>query len=173
MEEFFHGTALSIFNCGVIISGESGMGKSELALELISRGHQLIADDMVCLTKVKNQVIMSNFTDKFFIHIRGMGFIDIVQTFGLNSAISSQQLTLIIQLSNTNILTINPLTVLRNTTSILDSSIITYELPIGRQLSLPVLVEVMIKQHLNTNKAHQAFIDQHDSSLMEHKLLCN
>lgn len=152
MEQFFHGSALNIFNCGVIISGESGIGKSELALELVSRGHQLIADDMICLTKIKDKIIMNNPTDKFLVHIRGIGVVDISQVFGLNSIVSSKELTLIIQLSNTNILTIDPLMPLQDKTKIMDTSVVIHELPLGKQRSLPLLVEVIIKQHLNAVK---------------------
>ncbi|MDQ5921692.1 MAG: HPr kinase/phosphorylase [Pseudomonadota bacterium] len=163
-----HGVALSIYGCGIIICGSSGIGKSELALELVSHGHQFIADDVVNVSRAdaENHVTIINPDKQFFINIRGLGFIDIQQIFNKQNSIkNSSKLDMIIQLSNMDLLTIDPLEQLRDTTEILGTQISRYTLIKGVSRPLAVLVEVLVKQYLEQNStsfdSHEAFIEMH------------
>ncbi len=96
-----HGTALNIFNLGVLFIGDSAVGKSELALNLIDKGHQLIADDSVLLTIDNQQIIMQTiYDDKYFMFIRDLGFINIVKLYNHHAVCHHKQLSLIIELVN-------------------------------------------------------------------------
>ena len=98
-ETLLHGVFLSINGKGVIIKGDSGIGKSEIALDLIQRGHILIADDCVELRHVGNNIIgkspavLSN-----LLEIRGIGVIDVVKMFGVSSILDKDVVDLVVQL---------------------------------------------------------------------------
>jgi HPr kinase/phosphorylase len=94
-----HGVLVEIFGFGVLIVGKSGIGKSETALELIHRGHRLIADDMVKFTQSPDgRVIGTAEKVPYFMEIRGLGIIDIKTLYGLGAVRNSKQLDVIIEL---------------------------------------------------------------------------
>ena len=93
------GELVDVLGMGILITGDSGIGKSETALELIRHGHKLIADDAVDLINVGNRIIGSApETIRFLMEIRGLGIIDIRQMFGIASVLSSKTVSLIIEL---------------------------------------------------------------------------
>lgn len=86
-----HGVLLNVFGKGVMIMGESGMGKSEIALELITMGHSLVADDRVDIKRIKNQVIGTSAPLlKGLLEIRGIGIIDVMQMFGVGAYLEQE-----------------------------------------------------------------------------------
>ena len=92
-----HGVLLDIYGEGVMITGDSGVGKSEAAIELIMRGHRLVADDAVELRKISDQLIgTSPEVIRGYIELRGIGVIDVRQLFGMRSIKSESQLDLVI-----------------------------------------------------------------------------
>ena len=95
-----HGVLLDVFGEGILLLGESGVGKSETALELIHRGHRLVADDSVEVKKVSNQTLVGSCPDiiRYFIELRGIGIIDVKQMFGVESVKNTQTIDLVIQL---------------------------------------------------------------------------
>ena len=94
-----HGTMMNIYGKGVLITGKSGVGKSELALDLINRGHMLIADDLVELSHVNNYIKCSAPDNiKGMLEVRGIGIVDIKRTFGGHSFLNSCNLDFIIHL---------------------------------------------------------------------------
>lgn len=98
-ETTIHGVFLEIYGKGVIIKGDSGIGKSEIALELIKRGHLLVADDAIDLYQIGKQIIgKSPAVLKNLLEIRGVGVIDVVKMFGVGSVKSKSQVELIVQL---------------------------------------------------------------------------
>lgn len=98
-ETTMHGVFLSINGKGVIIKGDSGIGKSEIALDLIQRGHVLIADDCVELSRVGNSIIgKSPAVLANLLEIRGIGVIDVVKMFGVGSILDKDQVDLVVQL---------------------------------------------------------------------------
>ena len=94
-----HGVLVEIFGFGVLLTGKSGIGKSETALELIHRGHRLIADDMVKFYRdTQGDVVGKSAELPFFMEIRGLGIIDIKTLYGLSAVRLSKSLDMIIEL---------------------------------------------------------------------------
>lgn len=95
-----HGVLVDVYGEGVLITGESGIGKSEAALELIKRGHRLVTDDVVELRKVSDDTLVGSAPDmtKHFIELRGIGIIDVKALFGASSVKDTQSIDLVIKL---------------------------------------------------------------------------
>ncbi len=97
-----HGVLVDVYGEGILITGESGIGKSEAALELIKRGHRLVTDDVVEIRKVSEDTLVGtapNIT-KHFIEIRGIGIVDVKTLFGVSSVKDTSQIDLVIRLED-------------------------------------------------------------------------
>ncbi len=99
-----HGVLVDVFGEGLLITGESGIGKSEAALELIKRGHRLVTDDVVEIRKVSDETLIGTAPDitKHFIELRGIGIVDVKSLFGVSSVKESQGIDLVIRLEEWN-----------------------------------------------------------------------
>lgn len=99
-----HGVLVDVFGEGVLITGESGIGKSEAALELIKRGHRLVTDDVVEIRKVSDDTLIGTAPDvtKHFIELRGIGIVDVKTLFGVSSVKDTQSIDLVIKLEDWN-----------------------------------------------------------------------
>ena len=99
-----HGVLVDVYGEGVLITGESGIGKSEAALELIKRGHRLVTDDVVEIRKVSDDTLIGSAPDvtKHFIELRGIGIIDVKTLFGVSSVKDTQSIDLVIKLEDWN-----------------------------------------------------------------------
>ena len=97
-----HGVLVDIYGEGVLITGESGIGKSEAALELVKRGHRLVTDDVVEIRKVSEETLIGTAPDitKHFIELRGIGIVDIKTMFGVSSVKEIQNIDLVIKLED-------------------------------------------------------------------------
>ncbi|QNO16587.1 HPr(Ser) kinase/phosphatase [Alkalicella caledoniensis] len=95
-----HGVLVDIYGVGVLIIGQSGIGKSETALELIKRGHRLVSDDAVEVRKVGENSIIGGAPDilKHLLEIRGVGLVDIVKLFGMGSVRGHKEVDVVIKL---------------------------------------------------------------------------
>lgn len=99
-----HGVLVDVFGVGVLIRGESSVGKSETALELVQRGHRLIADDAVEITKVDENILMGQAPEvlRHFMEIRGIGIIDVRSMYGIGAVKDSKVIDLVIRLESWN-----------------------------------------------------------------------
>lgn len=99
-----HGGLVDVYGEGILIMGESGIGKSEAALELIKRGHRLVADDVVEIKKVSDETLIGTSPDitRHFIELRGIGIIDVKTLFGVESVKNTQAIDLVIKLEEWN-----------------------------------------------------------------------
>ena len=99
-----HGVLMEIYGEGVLLTGESGIGKSEAALELIKRGHRLVSDDVVEIKKVSDETLIGTAPDitRHFIELRGIGIIDVKTLFGVESVKNTQSIDLVIKLEEWN-----------------------------------------------------------------------
>lgn len=99
-----HGVLVDVFGEGVLITGESGIGKSEAALELIKRGHRLVTDDVVEIRKVSDDTLIGTAPDitRHFIELRGIGIVDVKNLFGVSSVRETQSIDLVIKLEDWN-----------------------------------------------------------------------
>ena len=97
-----HGVLVDVYGEGVLITGESGIGKSEAALELIKRGHRLITDDVVEIRKVSDETLVGSAPDitKHFIELRGIGIVDVYALYGASSIEETQNIDLVIRLED-------------------------------------------------------------------------
>ncbi|MBQ9504438.1 MAG: HPr(Ser) kinase/phosphatase [Lachnospiraceae bacterium] len=97
-----HGVLVDVFGEGVLITGESGIGKSEAALELVKRGHRLITDDVVEIRKVSDDQLVGSAPDitKHFIELRGIGIVDIMALFGASSVEDEHNIDMVIRLED-------------------------------------------------------------------------
>ena len=95
-----HGVLVDIYGEGVLIIGESGIGKSEAAIELIKRGHRLVTDDVVEIRKVSEETLIGKApaVTKHFIELRGIGIVDVKALFGVSSVKEDQEINLVIKL---------------------------------------------------------------------------
>ena len=95
-----HGTMLEVYGEGILITGESGVGKSETAIELVKRGHRLIADDAVEIKKISYRTLFAESPPliQHYIELRGIGVVDVMRLFGMGAIKSRQELDLIINI---------------------------------------------------------------------------
>lgn len=95
-----HGVFVEIYGEGVLIIGDSGIGKSEAAIELIKRGHRLISDDAVNIKKISSKILQGSAPDliRNYIELRGIGVIDVRRIFGAGSVKFSEKIDLVVQL---------------------------------------------------------------------------
>jgi len=100
LQTMVHGSMVDVYGIGILVAGKSGIGKSEVALDLVERGHRLVADDIVMLTK-KNNILMASATEmsKHFMEIRGLGIIDVMSMFGIRSVRYQKRLEVVLELT--------------------------------------------------------------------------
>ncbi len=86
-QQTIHGSLVAVYGVGLLMMGKAGIGKSEVALDLVERGHRLVADDVVIITKKDEQVLMGSGTDlvQHFMEVRGLGLVDIRAMFGIRA----------------------------------------------------------------------------------------
>lgn len=146
-----HGVYLDIFGLGVLITGYSGIGKSEIALELVSRGHRLIADDMVELSRVGTDVLVGRSPEalKYHMEIRGIGILNIRDLFGAAAITDAKRVGLVLEVVRWDDMS-EQIRLLGD-----DASIVLHEvrlpkalLPVRPGRSLAVLVEVAARNQL-------------------------
>jgi len=97
-----HGSFIDVYGVGILFVGKSGIGKSEIALDLVERGHRLVADDIVMLTKKRESTLMGTGTNlvQHFMEIRGLGIIDVRQMFGIRSIRFQKRLEIVVELED-------------------------------------------------------------------------
>ena len=95
-----HGSLVDVYGVGVLLTGPSGIGKSEIALDLIERGHRLVADDVVMVTRKGEAILMGAGTDlvKHFMEIRGLGLIDVRSMFGIRAIRYQKRVEIVVEL---------------------------------------------------------------------------
>ncbi len=157
-----HGVLVDVYGVGVLITGKSGVGKSETALELVKRGHRLVADDVVEIRQVAQNVLIGN-SPKLLEHmleIRGVGIIDLMALFGASSVKDNKRILLAIDLElwdeNKEY---DRLGLDENKVKIIDSEITKLTVPVRPGRNLSVIIEVAAMDYrmkkLGINAARQ------------------
>ncbi len=97
-----HGVLVEVYGEGVLILGESGVGKSEIAVELIKRGHRLVADDAVEIKRVSSKALVGSSPEviRHFIEMRGIGIVDVKNIFGMGAVKATEKIDLVIHIEN-------------------------------------------------------------------------
>ena len=95
-----HGVLVDVYGEGVLITGESGIGKSEAALELVRRGHRLVSDDVVEISRINDHTLVGTAPDitRNFIELRGIGIVDVKTLYGVECIKEKQEINLVIKL---------------------------------------------------------------------------
>jgi len=154
-----HGVLVDIYGEGVLIMGESGIGKSESALELVKRGHRLVADDAVEIKKVSNQTLVGSCTEmlRYMIELRGIGIIDIRQMFGVQSVKVTQQVDLVIKLEAwDNEKEYDRLGLHEEYMDILGNSVVCYTIPVRPGRNLAIICESAAINHRQKKMGYNA-----------------
>jgi len=99
-----HGSLVDVYGVGLLLTGKSGIGKSEIALDLVERGHRLVADDVVTITRKGESILMGAGTNlvKHFMEIRGLGLIDVRSMFGIRAIRFQKRVEIIVELEERN-----------------------------------------------------------------------
>jgi HPr kinase/phosphorylase len=158
-----HGELLEIFGLGVLITGASGTGKSELALELISRGHRLIADDTPQLVRVAPNVLEGTCPPALrdFLEVRGLGILNIRRMFGDSAIKRNKRIRLIVHLVRAEEMDLPAelrLHGARVSREILAVHVPQLSLPIAAGRNLAVLIECAVRDHIQ--RLHGYYADQ-------------
>ncbi len=147
-----HGVLVEIYGEGVFITGESGVGKSETAIELVKRGHRLIADDAVEIKRMGDGELMGSAPEliRHYMELRGIGVVDIQQLFGVSAVKDNAQIDLVINLELWKEGAVyDRLGLEEQTTEILDVEVPTITIPVkpGRNLAVILEVAAMNNRH--------------------------
>ena len=159
-----HGVLVDVYGEGVLIVGESGIGKSEAALELVKRGHRLVTDDVVEIRKVSDDTIIGTAPDitKHFIEIRGVGIVDVKTLYGVSSVKDTQNIDLVIKLADWNKDTeYDRLGLEEEYTEYLGKKVVCHNIPIRPGRNLAVICESAAVNHrqkkMGYNAAHELY----------------
>ncbi|MFA5684421.1 MAG: HPr(Ser) kinase/phosphatase [Lysobacteraceae bacterium] len=164
-----HGVFMEVYSIGVLITGESGSGKSELALELITRGHRLVADDAPEFTNIAPDILDGTCPDLLqdLLEVRGLGVLNVREMFGDTAVKRNKYIRLIVHLERQDP-QVEPKPVDRlhgdsGHRRILDIDVPQIILPVAPGRNLAVLVEAAVRSHVLKSKgldAAQTFIDR-------------
>ncbi|WP_207303586.1 HPr(Ser) kinase/phosphatase [Intestinimonas timonensis] len=161
-----HGVLVEVYGEGVLLLGESGVGKSETAIELVKRGHRLVADDAVEIKRVGVKRLVGSAPEliRHYIELRGIGVVDVQQLFGMSAVREDQDIDLVVNLEQWNDETMyDRLGLEQLYTVILDVKVPALTVPVkpGRNLAIIVEVAAMNNRHKKMGyNAAQAFTQQ-------------
>ena len=154
-----HGVLVDVYGEGVLIMGESGIGKSEAALELIKRGHRLVSDDVVEIRRVSDETLIGSAPDitRHFIELRGIGIIDVKTLFGVESVKNTQSIDLVIKLEEWDRdKEYDRLGLEEEYTEFLGNCVVCHSLPIRPGRNLAVIVESAAVNHRQKKMGYNA-----------------
>ena len=154
-----HGVLVDVFGEGVLIMGESGIGKSEAALELIKRGHRLVSDDVVEISRVSDITLVGTAPDitRHFIELRGIGIIDVKTLFGVESVKDTQSIDLVIKLEEWDKeKEYDRLGLEEEYIEFLGNKVVCHSLPIRPGRNLAIIVETAAVNHRQKKMGYNA-----------------
>ncbi len=154
-----HGVLVDVYGVGVLIRGESGIGKSEAALELIKRGHRLVTDDVVEIRKISDETLVGTAPDitRHFIELRGIGIIDVKTLFGVQSVRESKNIDLVITLEDwQKDREYDRLGLEEQYTEFLGNKVVCHSIPIRPGRNLAIIVESAAINHRQKQMGYNA-----------------
>jgi HPr kinase/phosphorylase len=159
LQTVVHGSFVDVYGIGVLLIGRSGIGKSEIALDLVERGHRLVADDVVMITRKGEIILMGAGTDivKHFMEIRGLGLIDVRSMFGIRAIRFQKRIEVVVELMDWNKDEEYTRTGLDSEVKkILDVEILHVKLPIFPGKNVTVICEVIALNYLLKHYGYDA-----------------
>ena len=157
-----HGVLVEVYGEGILLLGESGVGKSETAIELVKRGHRLIADDAVEIRRVSDKSLVGTAPDniRHFIELRGIGIINASRIFGAGAVKLTEKIDLIINIEQWDVnKTYDRMGLESQTTTILDLEIPSLTIPVKPGRNLAVIIEVAAMNHRQKKLGYNAAED--------------
>jgi len=157
-----HGVLVEVYGEGILLLGESGVGKSETAIELVKRGHRLIADDAVEIRRVSSKSLVGSAPDniRHFIELRGIGIINVSRIFGVGAVKTTEKIDFIINIENwNNEKTYDRMGLDEETTEILGLNIPSVTIPVKPGRNLAVIVEVAAMNNRQKKMGYNAAAD--------------
>ena len=154
-----HGVLVDVYGEGLLIMGESGIGKSEAALELIKRGHRLVADDVVEIRRINDHTLVGTSPDitRYFIELRCIGIIDVKTLFGVECVKEKQNIDLVIKLEDWKKENdYDRLGLEEEFTEILGNQVVCHSLPIRPGRNLAVICEAAAVNHRQKKMGYNA-----------------
>ena len=154
-----HGVLVDVYGEGVLIMGESGIGKSEAALELIKRGHRLVSDDVVEIHKVSDVSLVGSAPDitRHFIELRGIGIVDVKTLFGVQSVKETSNIDMVIKLEDWNReKEYDRLGLEEQYTEFLGNKVVCHSIPIRPGRNLALIVESAAVNHRQKKMGYNA-----------------
>ncbi|MCI8862658.1 MAG: HPr(Ser) kinase/phosphatase [Lachnospiraceae bacterium] len=154
-----HGVLVDVYGEGVLIMGESGIGKSETALELIKRGHRLVTDDVVEIHKVSDDSLVGRSPEitKHFIELRGIGIVDVKTLFGVESVKETQTIDMVIKLEDWDKdKQYDRMGLQEEYTEFLGNKVVCHSLPIRPGRNLAIIVESAAVNHRQKKMGYNA-----------------
>lgn len=154
-----HGVLVDVYGEGLLIMGESGIGKSEAALELIKRGHRLVSDDVVEIRKVSDETLLGTAPDttRHFIELRGIGIIDVKTLFGVESVKNTQSINLVIKLEEWDkSAEYDRLGLEEQYTEFLGNKVVCHSIPIRPGRNLAIICESAAVNHRQKQMGYNA-----------------
>lgn len=154
-----HGVLVDVYGEGLLIMGESGIGKSEAALELVRRGHRLVTDDVVEIRKINEHMLVGTSPDitRYFIELRGIGIIDVKTLFGVECVKEKQQIDLVIKLEDwKKDNEYDRLGLEEEYTEFLGNKVVCHSLPIRPGRNLAVICEAAAVNHRQKKMGYNA-----------------
>ena len=139
-----HGGLMDIYGVGVFITGESGVGKSEAALELVKRGHRLVADDVVEIRKISDTTLVGRSPDviRHLMEIRGLGLVDVSVLYGMGSVMVDKTITLCVHLELGDVQDIDRLGIAEDHVRLLGIDIPKITIPVRPGRNIAIIMEV-------------------------------
>lgn len=154
-----HGVLVDVYGEGLLIMGESGIGKSEAALELIRRGHRLVTDDVVEIRKINERTLVGTSPDitRYFIEMRGVGIVDVKNLFGVECVREKQRIDLVIKLEDwRKDNDYDRLGLEEEYTEFLGNKVVCHSLPIRPGRNLAVICETAAVNHRQKKMGYNA-----------------
>ncbi len=154
-----HGVLVDVYGEGLLITGESGIGKSEAALELVRRGHRLVTDDVVEIRKVSDDTLVGSAPDmlKHLIELRGIGVVDVKALFGASAVMDTQNIDLVIRLEDWDRdKEYDRLGLEENYTEYMGNKVVCYNIPIRPGRNVAVICESAAVNHRQKKMGYNA-----------------
>ena len=145
-----HGVFVEVYGEGILLMGDSGIGKSETAIELVKRGHRLIADDAVEIKKVSAKKLLGSAPEliKHYVELRGIGIVDVRRIFGMGAIKEIEQIDLVINLEQwVNGKMYDRFGLQSETINILDVEVPSVTIPVTPGRNMAIIIEIAAMNH--------------------------
>lgn len=165
-----HGVLVEVYGEGILILGESGVGKSENAIELLKRGHRLVADDAVEIKRVSSKTLVGSAPDiiRHFVELRGIGIIDVKEIFGIGAVKDTESINMIIHLEHwVEGKQYDRLGMIDEYTNIMGINVPSLTVPVRPGRNLAIIIEVAAMNNRQKRMGYNAAVELNNRLMRE------